>query len=239
MNSEILTLSITAASLGFLHTLAGPDHYLPFIVLSKAKKWSNWKTVWITTLCGLGHVGSSIVIGAIGIAFGLSVAHLTVFEGYRGSVAAWLFIIFGLVYFSWGLWRGLRNRPHHHRHVHDDGSFHRHEHNHKQTKEHAHEHEESTPINMTPWILFTIFVFGPCEPLIPLLMFPAAKQSTSGVMLVAIVFCLTTILTMIAMVLLPLFGLKMFPMKFLQRYMHAIAGLTIFICGIGIEFLGL
>ena len=72
MNSEILTLSITAASLGFLHTLAGPDHYLPFFVLSKAKKWSNWKTVWITTLCGLGHVGSSIVIGAIGIAFGLS-----------------------------------------------------------------------------------------------------------------------------------------------------------------------
>jgi hypothetical protein len=41
------------------------------------------------------------------------------------------------------------------------------------------------------------------------------------------------------MVLLPLFGLKMLPMKFLERYMHAVAGFTIFICGIGIEFMGL
>lgn len=238
MNNEILALTITAVSLGFIHTLAGPDHYLPFIVLAKARKWSHLKTIWITALCGIGHVGSSIVIGAIGIAFGLSVAHLEIFEGYRGSVAAWLFILFGLGYFGWGLWRGLKNKVHHHQHVHDDGSFHKHEHHHIVTKEHIHEHQEKKT-NMTPWILFTIFVFGPCEPLIPLLMFPAAKQSMSGVILVASVFSAATIITMIAMVMVPIMGLKLFPMKFLERYMHAIAGFTIFICGIGIQFLGL
>jgi len=241
MNNEILALSITAISLGFIHTLAGPDHYLPFIVLAKARKWSTLKTIFTTTICGIGHVGSSIVIGAIGIATGLSIAHINIFEGYRGSVAAWLFIGFGLLYCAWGLWRGIRNKGHHHhhRHVHDDGSYHKHHHQHSQTKEHIHEHKEEKPANMTPWILFTIFVFGPCEPLIPLLMLPAAKQSTSGVILVAAVFSITTILTMIGMVLLPLFGLKMLPMKFLERYMHAVAGFTIFICGIGIEFMGL
>lgn len=240
MNNEILALSITAVSLGFIHTLAGPDHYLPFIVMSKARNWSTLKTIFITTLCGIGHVGSSIVIGIIGIAFGLSVAHLEVFEGHRGSVAAWLFILFGFGYFAWGLWRGMRNKKHHHHpHVHDDGSYHKHPHHHSLTKEHDHEHPQEKKVNMTPWILFTIFVFGPCEPLIPLLMFPAAKQSTSGVIVVATVFSVTTILTMITMVLLPLFGLKMLPMKFLERYMHAVAGFTIFICGIGIEFMGL
>ncbi|MDD4213555.1 MAG: hypothetical protein PHR81_01965, partial [Bacteroidales bacterium] len=104
MNTEIIALCATAATLGFLHTLAGPDHYLPFIVMAKAGKWSYPKTIWITILCGLGHVGSSILIGVIGIAFGLAVAKIEIFEGYRGSLAAWLFILFGLVYFIWGLW---------------------------------------------------------------------------------------------------------------------------------------
>ena len=240
MNAEITALSITALSLGFLHTLSGPDHYLPFIVMSKARKWSNWKTILITALCGLGHVGSSILIGAIGIVFGFSIARLEFFEGYRGSVAAWLFILFGLGYCVWGLWRGIRNKKHHHHpHVHEDGSYHKHVHNHDNSITHMHEHSEEKRKNMTPWILFTIFVFGPCEPLIPLLMFPAARHSSSGIVIVALVFSLATILTMIAMVMMPLFGLKRLPMKFLERYMHAIAGFTIFICGIGIEFMGL
>jgi nickel/cobalt exporter len=32
MNSEILILAGTAATLGFVHTLIGPDHYFPFIL---------------------------------------------------------------------------------------------------------------------------------------------------------------------------------------------------------------
>ena len=60
MNSQIFILSLTAASIALIHTIFGPDHYLPFVVLSKARKWSNLKTVWITILCGIGHVGSSV-----------------------------------------------------------------------------------------------------------------------------------------------------------------------------------
>ena len=36
MNNSLALLSVTAISIGFIHTLLGPDHYLPFIVLSKA-----------------------------------------------------------------------------------------------------------------------------------------------------------------------------------------------------------
>ncbi|NTW32666.1 MAG: hypothetical protein HGB12_08590 [Bacteroidetes bacterium] len=237
MNYDIIALVITAASLGFLHTLAGPDHYLPFIVMSKARNWSNIKTIWITVLCGIGHVGSSIIIGAIGIIFGLAVAKIEIFEGYRGSIAAWLFILFGLVYFLWGLWKGLKNKTHKHIHIHDETNIHIHVHEHEHG--HNHIHKEEKQINLTPWILFTIFVFGPCEPLIPMLMMPAAEQSTIGIILVATVFSVVTIATMLTMVLLPLYGLKMLPMKFLHRYMHAIAGATILLCGISIEFMGL
>jgi len=239
MTPALTALVATAATLGFLHTLAGPDHYLPFVVLSKARKWSTGKTLAVTALCGLGHVGSSLLIGAIGIALGLGVAKLEVFEGVRGDLAAWLFILFGLGYFLWGLNRGLKNRGHHHVHVHEDGMVH-HDHPSVPSEVRAgHVHPEPKPVNVTPWILFTIFVFGPCEPLIPLLMFPAARESAGGVILVAAIFSLATIGTMMTIVFLSLAGLKLFPTAFLERYMHAVAGFTILACGLGMVFLGL
>ena len=47
ISSEIQILIVTAASIGFFHTLFGPDHYLPFIVMAKARKWSMVKTTWV------------------------------------------------------------------------------------------------------------------------------------------------------------------------------------------------
>lgn len=44
MNQEIKVLYITAASIGFFHTLFESNHYLPFIVMPKARKWSMPKT---------------------------------------------------------------------------------------------------------------------------------------------------------------------------------------------------
>ena len=60
MDSQILVLAGATASIGFIHTALGPDHYIPFIALSKSQNWSKLKTVWVTALSGLGHVGSSI-----------------------------------------------------------------------------------------------------------------------------------------------------------------------------------
>ncbi len=38
MDDELILLAGTAAIVGFLHTITGPDHYLPFIVMGKARK---------------------------------------------------------------------------------------------------------------------------------------------------------------------------------------------------------
>jgi hypothetical protein len=67
VTGELKALVITAASLGFFHTLLGPDHYLPFIMMSWARGWSGLKTGLITFLCGLGHICSSVVLGLIGV----------------------------------------------------------------------------------------------------------------------------------------------------------------------------
>ncbi len=237
-NSEIALLSWTAATLGFVHTILGPDHYLPFIVMSKARNWSMVKTSWITAISGVGHVMSSIVLGAIGIFIGSEVMKLEALEEYRGTIAAWLLIGFGFAYFVWGVFRAIKNKPHTHIHVHEGGVVHEHEHSH--TGDHAHVHESKKGLkDITPWILFTIFVFGPCESLIPLLMYPAAKSSISGMVIVTTIFGITTILTMLGIVLLGVWGINMARFNKLERYTHAIAGATICLAGLAIVFLGL
>jgi nickel/cobalt transporter (NicO) family protein len=237
MSNELTILLVAAASIGFFHTLLGPDHYIPFIVMAKAKKWSLAKTTWITFLCGLGHIGSSVLLGLVGIALGIAVTRLQVVESFRGNLAAWALIAFGLMYFVWGVRKAIRNRPHHHVHAHTDGDVHLHEHVH--TKGHVHAHGNDENVSLTPWILFTIFLFGPCEPLIPLLMYPAAKSSGMGLLLVTMVFGSVTIMTMMSIVLISIFGINFLPTARLERYTHALAGATIFLCGIAIQFFGL
>jgi ABC-type nickel/cobalt efflux system permease component RcnA len=232
MSSQLIALMGTAAGLGFIHTLIGPDHYLPFIVISKARGWSRGKTAVVTFLCGLGHVASSVVLGMVGIAAGLSLEWLVSTESNRGDIAAWLLTAFGLLYCIWGLRQAWLNRPHTHRHAHLAGSEHEHEHTH--SSNHAHPHDQGKK-NLTPWILFTIFVFGPCEPLIPLLMFPAAAESFWGVAAVAIVFSIVTIAMMMTIVLAGTFGLSFMKFKRFERFSHALAGGLILMCGLAIH----
>lgn len=237
MSEHLTVLAMTAASLGFLHTLFGPDHYLPFVVMSKARGWSRSRTLGITALCGLGHVLSSVVLGAVGIAAGLAVSRMEGIEGVRGDLAAWALIAVGFVYAAWGLKQAFRDRPHAHAHAHAGGVEHEHVHNHHQAHTHAHLGKDAADV--TPWVLFTVFVLGPCEPLIPLLMVPAAQQSMFGVIVVTAIFSAATILTMLGTVSLGLAGVDRLPMAQLERFSHAIAGATIGLCGVGIVFLGL
>lgn len=234
MSQELVVLTVTAASLGLVHTLLGPDHYLPFTVLSRARGWSKATTAAVTLLCGVGHVGSSILIGTVGIGLGVAVARLEWIESARGEIAAWLLTAFGLLYMVWGIRRAVRQQTHSHAHAHLGGEVHVHTHHHEDAHLHPHDQRSATPA-LTPWVLFTIFVFGPCEPLIPLLMYPAAADSLFGVAIVAGVFGATTILTMLAVVMSLSFGLERLPMGNLERYSHALAGAAIFLCGVAIH----
>jgi ABC-type nickel/cobalt efflux system permease component RcnA len=237
MDTGLIALYITAATIGFAHTVFGPDHYIPFIVMSRARNWSLVKTAILTLLCGLGHIMSSVVIGFIGIILGINVMKLKALESFRGNIAGWLLIIFGFTYLVWGLHKALKNKPHRHSHGHIDYEIHSHDHSH--SHDHVHVHDEGTKVSVTPWVLFTIFVFGPCEPLIPILMYPAAKNNAQGVLWVTVIFGAATIITMFSIVMVSFFGIKFIPLGRFERYAHALAGGSIFLCGLAVQFLGL
>jgi len=211
-------LLITAAGTGFVHAIIGPDHYLPFIFIAKARKWSLKKTLFITFYCGLGHLASSVIISFAGIALGYGISQIESFDLLRGSLAAWVFLLFGLSYMVWGARQAAKNKAHTHEKRHQDDD---------------HMHEKS---KLTPWVLFIIFVFGPCEILIPQVMIPAAHHNTGGVIAVITLFSIATILTMCAAVAMGYYGFKILPTAKIERYMHVIAGAILFLSGLVMIF---
>jgi ABC-type nickel/cobalt efflux system permease component RcnA len=235
VTAEITMLALSAAAIAFVHTVLGPDHYLPFVAMGRARGWSLSWTLRITLLCGAGHLVGSVALGLAGIALGIQLSSLTWLEGIRGSLAAWLLIGFGLAYTAWGLRQARRNRRHTHWH-HHDGVTHVHEHSHHDAHAHVHEPEGRTK-SFTPWVLFVIFILGPCEPLIPLLMYPAARSDPTGIIVVTAVFGVITVATMLVAVAIAMSGLKAFSSGRFERYGQALAGATIMACGLGVQFL--
>lgn len=239
MAPELIVLIVSAASIAFLHTLLGPDHYLPFIAMARARGWSLAKTLRVVLLCGSGHLVGSVVLGAIGIGVGIELTRLEWVETLRGDIAAWGLCAVGALYLVWGLRHAYQQRPQEHSgwHSHDDVShYHTHLHSNK-TPEHT--IEEPPSGSLTPWAIFIIFVLGPCEPLIPLLMFPAATQSVAGIFWVTGVFAIVTVVTMLGAVAIGQLGLERLRVPALARFGHSSAGATMLGCGIAIGWMGL
>jgi hypothetical protein len=235
MDTTLGVLLTTAIGIGFLHTLIGVDHTLPFVVLGRAQGWSLRRVLLVTGLCGLGHVLSSVVLGTLGIGLGVVVSRLEWIEALRGDLAAWFLILFGLVYAGWSFARSRRSF----RHTHEHGPGLVHSHDHIGSHGHPGAAGPMNPRAVTAWSLFIIFVLGPCEPLIPLLMVPALDQGPLAVVTVAAAFGVTTIGTMLGVVTLGHLGLRLAWSRRLEVHANTLAGLAIAASGLAIRVFGI
>lgn len=207
---ETVALAATAVSVGAIHTLLGPDHYVPFAAMSHAGGWSAAKTLRVTVACGIGHVAGSVAIGLVGLAIGVALLKLQFVEAIRGDVAGWMLVAFGAAYLGWGIVVAVRLHGR------------------------AHETADAVPAAgvWAPWLLFLVFVFGPCEPLIPLLIYPAAQANGFAVVAVVAAFAAATVGTMVGAVLAMRYGAAAARVPRLERFSHALAGLAILACGL-------
>jgi len=215
METSQITLSaiaILAIYTGIAHTIMGPDHYLPFVALGKARSWSGKKTLIITAICGVAHVLSSVVIGLGGLALGKSLGLLEAFEDSRADVAKWLLLGLGLAYMVYGVRKALRGAS--------------------KTVDLSAKDPLSIKSATLFWALFIIFAFGPCEVLIPQIIYPAAAHNWAAVLFVTAVFGVSTISTMLVMTASLFYGVNL-ASSFSQRlfaWKDAIAGGAIASC---------
>ena len=220
-----------AASLAIVHTLIGIDHSLPLAALGRARGWALGRTLLVTGVCGTGHVASSIVIGAAGVGLGAATDSLLRIESARGELAAALLLGFGLAYTAWALW------PRRHRRGGESALSPA-----AGTEPDAVRGERGDTRSLTAWALFVVFVLGPCEPLIVLMVVPGLAGDWLAAAAVAAVFGLLTVGVMLAAVAAAWYGLGRLRRPGLHpgdRLAHAAAGLVVMASGAAVLWLGL
>lgn len=209
-----LSLCAAAAGVGSLHT-AAPDHWAPFIAVSRAQDWSTKRTALTTILCGFGHVTSSVILGLLALFLGLEA--LQALGQRMEAVAGILLIGFGVAYGLWGLRHAVGVKLHGHSHAHYD---------------HVHD-----PSKVTALSLFLLFCADPCVAVMPL-MFAAAPLGALKTTAVVIAYEVCTIATMVVLVLPGRAGAKLLRASWIDRYAHAVAGGFIAAIGTAVVALG-
>ena len=231
-------LALGAVTVGALHSLA-PDHWVPFAALARAQRWSTARTMTITALCGFGHVTVSVLLGLLGLVFGVSM--LRTFGERMEAAAGVLLIGFGLVYGLWGLRRAARGHLHSHLHGHahvhphddDHGGGHRHGHGHP----HVHVRDVEVSPRLTAWTLFLVFSVDPCVAVVPLL-FAAAPLGALKTVAIVVLYEIATIGAMVLLVTPARAAARAVRGEWLNRYGDAAAGGVIVFVGLAVAALG-
>jgi ABC-type nickel/cobalt efflux system permease component RcnA len=88
-------LMIATFTLATTHTVS-PDHWFPFVMVGRANKWKVSWVLLLALLAGIGHVGTSVIIGLVGV-FAEKGASKEIALALEESTP-WLLIIFGFGY---------------------------------------------------------------------------------------------------------------------------------------------
>ena len=113
-----LLLVAAVAAVGVLHTIV-PDHWVPITLIARQRGWSRAETARAALQAGIGHVGTTLILGlAVWVA---GVAFATTFGHIVDTVASIALIGFG----CWIAFAGLRDmRKGRHGHSHGHGHSH-------------------------------------------------------------------------------------------------------------------
>jgi hypothetical protein len=101
-------------ALSLVHA-AIPNHWVPLVVIARAEGWSRARALQVTAIAGAAHTASTIGIGVLVGAVGLTLA--SQWEVLMGFAAPAILVGFGIMY----LLLGLRERAHRHPHAHVSG----------------------------------------------------------------------------------------------------------------------
>jgi len=232
MNSAVLTtIAATGFIVAFFHA-AIPTHWLPFVLVARARGWSRTKTVLVTLCAGLGHVGLTSLLGFAIAWFGFRL------DERVGGLFPWLvgafLIAIGLYYF----WRQGQGTGICHHHA--PGGQHLPSAACGRESGHSHWDEElkNSPLVSTrasDWAamsgLFMMLTLSPCEGFLPVYL-SAVRFGWRGFALLSVILAVAALAGMTLFTWLALVGLERFKVRSFVRYEAGLLGALFSLLGV-------
>jgi nickel/cobalt transporter (NicO) family protein len=200
---------LTGFTVSLLHA-ALPTHWLPFVLAGRAQKWSAQKTLSVLLIAGVGHILTTMAIGAGLVWFGLSLTE----QHHHGLVlvSAGVVFLFGL----WNIIEHLRG----HRHSHCD-----HQH------PHAHDFSGKARDGWAILSLLVLLTLSPCQAFIPVYI-SAWTTGWGGFLALSLALGAGTLLSLLGLTGLTYLGLRRFNMAWLENSEKLIAGALLMILAV-------
>lgn len=232
MNSTALTtIAATGFTVAFFHA-ALPTHWLPFVLVARARQWSRAKTMTVAVVAGMGHVGLTTLIGLAIAWFGFQLD-----EGL-GHAFPWivggLLVAIGLRYF-WRQYRGggicHHSVPGGHHHP-SAACGHEHDHSHWE-----HELQESELVSKRrgDWAamggLFLMLTLSPCEGFLPVYL-SGVRFGWHGFFVLSVILAVATLAAMSLLTWLALVGLEKFRVRRFERWEAGTIGALFCVLGV-------
>jgi ABC-type nickel/cobalt efflux system permease component RcnA len=237
-DGSVYLLVTTAMGTALLHTLI-PDHWLPFVLVGRARKWNAGTTALVSGLAALVHTALSITLGLLALGIGLTAGEI-VGETLERAGAA-LLMAFGLAYAAWAWRKGG--------HFHPGGKLLHARDGEKEcpgkeghgNPEHLHYHADQGMIRDKPgWSamgLAVIVGMNPCVIVLPV-MLASASRGAAVLWLVVSAYVVPSVLLMIGLSVIGVAGGRRIPVPGAARYMEAASGLLIAALGAAFLFFG-
>lgn len=203
---ETIGLTVGALLISMAHAFL-PTHWLPFVLVGRARKWTRGRIMTVAAVAGLGHVMATIVLGFFVFLLGFKIAE---YAGHSVHIISGLFLVGIGVLFC------VNHFIHHH---------HRHG---------AHEKEFLTD-KAAILSLFGLMTFSPCEAILPVFLAAGTVGWKTVVPLLAIIL-ISTVGVMLALVYLAASGMERIKSKLLEACEYLVVGLILIVLGLLVIF---
>ncbi|MBU2168894.1 MAG: hypothetical protein KKF88_13800 [Alphaproteobacteria bacterium] len=204
--SLLVSLLLGGLVTAFLHA-ALPTHWLPFVLVGRAQRWSLATTLWSVLAAGLAHIAVTAVVGGLIVAAGLALDQWV--AGVLPWVSAGLLFVLGLFYLT----RATLMKP-----VPASGP--------------ELEAPEPTVSQAAAfWGLVAVMAASPGEVLLPLYL-SSAEEGLMVLALLTVVLAVGTVLGMAVFTTLARAGASILRLERWARYEGAILGLALIALGL-------
>jgi putative Mn2+ efflux pump MntP len=217
LSTEFFQFIAGAILLSVVHALI-PNHWIPYVLISRSEKWSTATSLRVTAVGGFAHTLSTVIIGILIGLLGYQLNNLI--ESISSFYAPVILISFGLIYVIIGIKNLLthsHSHHHHHEHIEED-----------KIKELS--KKSFTAITLS---LSTAMFFSPCIE-IEAYYFTAGTYGWMGIAALSLVYVFMTVAGMLILVSAGRKSLNALDnkMHFLEHYEKLITGSILVILGI-------